>query len=173
MEIGSTHSEWKDFKSSAVETYQALHPVLEKYAKMVSTVRDNKIEKRAVRVVISGNRPRELMAKAKIRHAGYDGRLGDLLTESTSHFMPLISDHWGRNFKWRGEGPIPPAQRKKLEEIVERAHARGQRVRFWATPGNERVWAVLHEADVDLINTDQLERLKKFLLSRTPKKQSR
>ncbi len=58
---------------------------------------------------------------------------------------------------------MPDEERKKLREIVAKAHARGRVVRFWATPESPAVWKELRDAKVDLINTDQLEQLQKFL----------
>ncbi len=71
-----------------------------------------------------------------------------------------------------GDGPIPPKERRKLEDIVTTAHANGQRVRFWATPEvspqREAVWQELLAAEVDYINTDHLEALEEFLLENDP-----
>ena len=103
-----------------------------------------------------------------VRYAGVDGRLRDLASEDPAHLLPMISDRWGRHFRWRGQGPMPDAERRKLEDIVARAHARGRWVRFWATPESEAVWTALRDAGVDLINTDHLARLQRFLLEPPP-----
>jgi len=109
------------------------------------------------------------MKVQKLRYAGYDGRLSDLHSELPAELMPLVSDHWGRNFTWSGAGPMPEAERKKLKSIVQAAHEKGRLVRFWATPDRrspERValWSELNAAGVDLINTDDLAGLQAFLL---------
>ena len=77
--------------------------------------------------------------------------------------MPLISDNWQSHFKWRGEGEISADEEAKLIEAVKKSHAAGRRIRFWATPENENMWGKLAEAGVDHINTDQLEKLQKYL----------
>ena len=69
-----------------------------------------------------------------------------------------------------------PADRRKLHEIVDTAHARGYDVRFWATPdlaGDARaaVWRELLAAGVDAINTDDLAGLQEFLLAEDPAEQ--
>jgi hypothetical protein len=74
---------------------------------------------------------------------------------------------------WMGTGDMPESERQKLQEIVETAHAQGQRVRFWNTPdkrtqAREAVWRELVSAGVDLINTDDLEGLQQFLLENDP-----
>ena len=60
---------------------------------------------------------------------------------------------------------MPEAEREKLNGIVARAHAKGRRVRFWATPESPVIWQELKTAGVDLIGTDDLEKLSKFLRS--------
>lgn len=152
-----------DLKSEAEATYKALSRALAEFADIISVVRDGVLEAKAVRVVISGNRPRELMEAEKERFAGFDGRLEDLSSKAAADFMPLISDHWGRNFAWRGDGPMPAAEREKLKAIVAAAHAKGRRVRFWATPESPALWKELRDAGVDLINTDELAKLRDFL----------
>ena len=130
---------------------------------MLSVVRDGKLEPKAVSVTISGNRPLAMMTAEKVRYAGVDGRLSDLNSELPAHLLPLVSDNWGQNFKWKGEGPIGEADLKKLDNAVTKAHAHGRRVRFWATPENIAVWRQLRASGVDMINTDDLAGLEKFL----------
>ena len=65
---------------------------------------------------------------------------------------------------------MPAADRSELRRIVHEAHAQRRQVRFWATPDEpspERtaVWAELLAAGVDLISTDDLDGLRKFLLA--------
>src|SRR2546430_573705 len=65
----------------------------------------------------------------------------------------------------RWNGVMPEETRQRLGKIVTKAHAQGRKVRFWATPDKPEVWAALFDAGVDLINTDDLAGLQKFLLS--------
>jgi glycerophosphoryl diester phosphodiesterase len=155
-----------DLKSEAESTYLALHDVLAQYADMLTTVDQGKVKRGPLLVVISGNRPRKLMASQKVRYAGLDGRLNDLESSDAFHLLPMISDNWTRHFRWRGVGEMPDLERKKLHSAVRRAHDAGRVVRFWATPENENVWRELLSAEVDLINTDDLDGLQKFLLSK-------
>jgi glycerophosphoryl diester phosphodiesterase len=155
-----------DIKSEAEPTYRELHDLLAQYQEMLTTVRDGRLDQKAVTVIISGNRPRELMLAQPIRFAGLDGRVEDLNSTLPSHALPLISDRWGKLFTWTGEGPMPADQRARLDQIVAGAHAAGRRVRFWATPERVALWRALDEAGVDLINTDDLAGLQAFLSTR-------
>ncbi len=158
-----------DIKSEAKVTYAALRQELEQYADILASYGLAGAKQGPVAVIISGNRPRQTMENEAIRYAAYDGRLEDLDTAAPADFIPLISGRWGAFFTWMGEGPMPEDERDQLLRIVATAHAAGRRVRFWATPdgpgpAREAVWHALVAADVDMINTDDLEGLQRFLL---------
>lgn len=154
-----------DIKTEAEPTYTRLHAVLTDYADMLTRFEGEQVQTNAVTVIISGNRPRDLMARQPVRYAGYDGRLADLDAPVSPHFMPWVSDNWRAHFTWRGVGPLPEAERVKLEQVVARAHAQGRRLRFWGAPDVPAVWQALRDAGVDLINTDRLAELAEFLRS--------
>ncbi|MEA3224729.1 MAG: phosphatidylinositol-specific phospholipase C/glycerophosphodiester phosphodiesterase family protein [Planctomycetota bacterium] len=160
-----------DFKSDAVSTYRVLDGILAEYRDIFTSFGPSGRSDKAVIAVISGNRPYKMMASQKVRYAGYDGRLTDLQSEAPADLMPLISDNWTNHFTWRGVGEMPVAERRKLREIVQAAHQRGRRIRFWATPDNpsparEAIWRELVSAGVDMLNTDDLEGLQRFLLAK-------
>lgn len=155
-----------DFKSAAEETYQALEPLLARYASILVHDVEGKRHAGAVQVIISGNRPFDAIASNSNRRAYIDGRLSDLSNAESRSWMPLISDRWGSHFQWDGNGPLEDSERVRVLRILETAHQQGRRVRFWATPDHADAWAVLHELGVDLINTDDLGGLAAFLKSR-------
>ncbi|MFM8582862.1 MAG: hypothetical protein ACKOFW_15385, partial [Planctomycetaceae bacterium] len=45
----------------------------------------------------------------------------------------------------------------------KRCHARGRLLRFWGAPDREEIWSALREAGVELLGTDDLDRLARFL----------
>ncbi len=153
-----------DVKTDAGPTYAALDQQLARYRDILSETHDGKFEARAVTVVVSGNRDRDALAGQKVRYAGLDGRPEDLDSTVPAHLMPWISTSWGSLFRWRGQGPMPDAERRKLRELVAKAHKHGRLVRFWATPEETSVWQELQAAGVDLINTDRLAELRQYLL---------
>ncbi|MFJ8112275.1 phosphatidylinositol-specific phospholipase C/glycerophosphodiester phosphodiesterase family protein [Streptomyces sp. NPDC096132] len=157
-----------DIKTEGSSTYLALDERLKRYKHLFTTYAHGRIHSGPVTAVISGDRAaRTPMAAQTVRRAFYDGRLADLGTTEAS-FASLISDNWTLNFTWLGVGAFPDAERQKLRGIVDAAHARGQKVRFWATPdlaGPERdaLWTELLAAGVDHLNTDDLAGLEAFL----------
>lgn len=154
-----------DVKSEAEPTYAALDKVLRQYADILTAFPAGKSEAKAVTIILSGNRAAETIAAQATRYVGIDGRPEDLDRNPPGELYPWISGNWTLLFRWRGEGAMPAAEKQRLADFVQRAHAQHRQVRFWATPENENLWRELTAADADLINTDQLDRLKTFLLS--------
>jgi hypothetical protein len=152
-----------DIKSEGEPTYDALNELLSQYADVFSRHENGQWHPKAVAAIVSGNRPIERIIASSPRFAGIDGRLTDLHSEQPVHLLPLISDNWRSHFRWQGEGELPESDRLKLLQIVWEAHARKRRVRFWAIPDVPAAWRVMHQAGVDLINTDDLAGLSDFL----------
>ena len=152
-----------DVKTDAKETYAALTKVLEGYSDLLTVTRDGKTEVKAVTVVISGNRDVKALTEQKARYTALDGRPADLDGDAPAHFVPWVSASWASQFKWDGTGAMPDDERKKLRDFVTKAHKQGRKVRFWGTPEKVEVWKELLAADVDLLNTDKLKELEKFL----------
>ena len=153
-----------DIKTDAVRTYAVLDDVLRQYADIQTIFSGETLDEGPVTAIISGNRPREEMAAQPIRYAAYDGRLEDLEVPSRPTFIPLVSDNWSAVTSWSGEGGPPREVLDRLNELVAKAHAQGRKIRFWATADDPAVWRVLHDAGVDLLGTDDLTRLRNFLL---------
>jgi hypothetical protein len=151
-----------DIKSAGAAAFALLQEQLHPYRDVVSSTDNGKFTERAITVIISGDRPIEQITAANPRYAGIDGRVSDLASDAPADLMPLISDHWGSHFRYTGEGDMPDAERQQLREIVAQAHAKGRRVRFWATPENPKLWQELRAAEVDLIGTDDLSKLADF-----------
>jgi hypothetical protein len=157
-----------DIKTDGESTYEALSNVLKQYPDIISVYSSNKISEKPVQVIVSGNRPLELMKSEKKRLSGYDGRLEDLDSNEPDTLIPMISDNWKKHFRWRGEGEIPAEEKERLSSIVQKAHEKGRTVRFWATDvrGKKqqiKLWEELRDAGVDFINTDKLKMLNHFL----------
>lgn len=153
-----------DIKSEGPATYSVLRDALASYRDLISSHDEQGDQVRAVQVVVSGNCPRQEIAADPLRLARIDGRLTDLDSGESAELMPLISDRWTAHFGWLGQGDFSAEEREKLHSVVRHAHAAGRRVRFWATPEEPLLWRELLAAGVDHISTDQLDRLRDFLL---------
>jgi hypothetical protein len=152
-----------DIKTNGAPTYSVLKTVLAKYADIINAPTARTAARRAINVVATGNRPAAQITADPTRLVGIDGTLSDLDSDEPADLIPLISHNWSAVFKWRGKGPIPPEERQKIRSAVQKAHAHGRRLRFWGAPDNPAVWQELYDDGVDLINTDDLPGIARFL----------
>ncbi|MGW5427335.1 phosphatidylinositol-specific phospholipase C/glycerophosphodiester phosphodiesterase family protein [Streptomyces sp. NPDC004059] len=173
---GSVYRGWRrplqlliDIKTEGSSTYLELDRHLRRYPHLFTRYAHGRVHPGPVTAVISGDRAARIPMEAQDeRRAFYDGRLTDLGSTAPASFISLISDNWTQNFTWSGEGAFPDAERQKLRNITAAAHARGQQVRFWATPdaagpARDALWTELLAAGVDYLNTDDLAGLENFL----------
>lgn len=174
MNGGSVHGDGRplilliDVKTSASKTYLALHRLLQGFQGILTVYSGQDVRPGPVVAIVSGRRDKSAMAAQGVRYAACDGGLLDLNSGVPPSLMPLVSLPWPTQFSWRGDGAMPPAARARLDRIVADAHAAGRLVRFWATPDEpgahrDAVWRTLAEAGADLINTDDLAGLERFL----------
>ncbi len=158
-----------DPKTEAEATYQVLETQLKEYAEMLTRFEKDRTVTNAITVVITGNRPRATLAAQSVRLAACDGLWADVASDVSPQLIPIVSEQWTANFKWRGVGEMPAEDRAKLADILKQAHARGRLMRFWAAPDKPAAWQALYDSGVDLINTDDLPGMKSFLLKqKTP-----
>jgi len=156
-----------DIKTDSKMTYPALHEVLEKYADILTVFKDGVPTLGPITVIVDG--ARDLIAAQSVRCATIDGTRVDLDSDAPAHLIPWISLEWKSVFKWNGQGPMPEDERAKLGEMVKKAHDKGRKIRFWGLPLRATVWPELYDAGVDLLNADDLEGMRKFLLEREGK----
>jgi hypothetical protein len=154
-----------DVKGHWQTTYPVLRSVLQKYSGMLVTFHDGLKETNAIIAIITGDRSRDMFRGESVRYAALDGELADLNSNEPAELIPWISSNWSRDFKWRGSGTIPQAEKLKLQDIVSKAHQQGRRVRFWGAPDQPVFWREMLDDGVDLINTDDLAGAQKFLES--------
>lgn len=158
-----------DVKTPARTSYTVIDRMLSTYHDMLTSFTAEHTYSKPVTIILSGNRlPFDLTAQLPLRHTALDGRVPDLGVHTNPNVMPVISDDWRKHFRWMGKGSMPVGEKQKLAEIVETAHAHGQKLRFWNTPDTDTpergaVWDTLTEVGVDLINTDDLEGLRVYL----------
>lgn len=147
-----------DVKTEADATYRALDSVLSRYADLLTTWTDGAPSPGPITVVLSGNRALDLIEHAPLRYVAIDGRILDDRRGVAPDAMPLVSEDWERLG--------PPTEEARLaaaRSVVQRMHAEGRKVRFWATPEDEDLWRALIAMGVDYIGTDEPARLEGML----------
>lgn len=156
-----------DIKTSAEPTYALLKKVLEPYHSMLTHFRHGKIQKKAITIILSGNRPIEQLRKESDRYVFIDGRIPDISHREPSSLFPLISDNWNRYFSWRGKGAISTNEYNKLRELVDSCHQQGKMIRFWGMPADPvqsvPYWNLFRKVGVDLIGCDCPSCYKEYL----------
>ncbi len=152
-----------DIKTAAEPTYSLLKQKLEPYRDLLHRYQGDKVlQKGALMIVLSGNRPIKTVSEEKERWVAIDGRPSDLGKGYAPTFMPLISDHYRKQLSWNGKGKIPDSQLIKLQTLAKKVHAEGKVLRLWATPEKEKLWQFLLDGGVDYLNTDLLVQLNQF-----------
>ncbi|GAB4427223.1 MAG: hypothetical protein OHK0039_45480 [Bacteroidia bacterium] len=151
-----------DFKNEGLAAYEQLQRELDAYRWMLDGSQPGPVE-----VFLSGDRPLEHILADPQRWLAVDGRPQELGRDIPVAAMPVVSARYGDLLTWQGQGPVPQADRDTLAAVVRQAHLEGRKVRLWASPEREAVWTFLLDSGVDLINTDELERLRVFLMQRT------
>ena len=153
-----------DIKSNGARTYNALKNLLSGYQAILSGFDNGKTVFRNLTVVLTGHLPMQLLKTESLRWVFADEKLGGTGNENAVAGMFITAScKYSNILHWDGKGKIPDAEKTHLMSLVDKAHAGGQKVRLWASPENERVWMQLLRCGVDLINTDKLSALRKFL----------
>lgn len=154
-----------DIKSNSRRTYIALRELLEKYRPLLSYCNNGLYKPGRITVVLTGHKPVKLLRSETDRIAFVDEDLMQVCKDTINrNFFETASCRYSRMLSWIGDGPMPLNEREHLCAYVNAAHRLGKKVRLWASPEKKIVWQALLNCGVDLINTDQLDNLKNFLL---------
>lgn len=145
-----------DIKRDGADVYRRLQQELAPYQPMLTRFVGDRIEPGAVTVLLSGDRPRALVARDHVRWVALDGRPDDLAGAASAALVPLVSDAWNRHFTWDGIDPMPADERTRLVAFADRARAQGRLLRFWGAPDRPLAWSTLAACGVTVINTDRL-----------------
>lgn len=144
-----------DIKTEAYSTLKVLVEVLNKYPEITSC--------KTVKIVISGNRPKEEDYNKYPAFIFFDGRPGVQYNQKTLAKIALISADFHNYSNWKGNGTFPQAEKNKLLQIISAAHQLNKPVRFWSCPDLPAAWKEFIKLGFDFINTDHIEELAAFI----------
>jgi hypothetical protein len=170
--LGSVHGDgepfllWLDLKSGELELVLELRRVLARYP-MLTRMDGGKMKRVAVTVILTGdeNAKRAYTSGIGAHYACRDSN--ELLLgqkRDPLHLWYALS--WTDWFSWDGNGHIPSEERNRLRALADAVHRQGRRLRLYGLPEAEGVWREALEAGVDLLSTDELQRLERFLEAR-------
>lgn len=143
-----------DVKTDASKTLDALVATLNKYGDVFKAD--------GVRVVISGNRPSPDTFEKYPLFISFDGSVGDDYTPAQLARVAFVSDDFTNYSRWNGKGVPVKEDTKRLNDVIERVHAMGKPIRFWAAPDNLTAWNTLYNMGVDIIGTDRPQACAEF-----------
>lgn len=149
-----------DIKADGEKVFPILQSLIAARASTFSTDK----EVRAVRVVVSGDRPIDLILASKTGWLALDGRPADVGKGIPVRRMPLISESWTA-VGWNKNVELPVENQKLLNDFVGGAHREGRKFRFWGVPDRADFWKLMVDSQVDWVNTDQPRRLREWVIT--------
>ncbi len=150
-----------DIKTDGPETYHAIREMMKKFPALKCAGASC-----PVKIFLSGERPVSLMMGDGYDGLSIDGRPTDLGKGYSVEWMPVISDNFSKWSAWDGKSFPSEKDLRRVRDLATQVHAEGKKLRLWAIPDNILAWRELSNAGVDLINTDHLEALNRYLTQR-------
>jgi alkaline phosphatase len=143
--------------------YKTTLPLLVEKIKKYPEVFDPKVNKNAVRVVITGNRPDPADFIQYPEVISFDGKFNLKYDEQQLKRVALYSENLWVFTQWKGKDSIPVKDLVRLKFVIDSVHCLKSAVRFWNAPDNLIAWKTLMDLKVDYINTDHINELSDFL----------
>lgn len=142
-----------ELKSETDPTLRAVAALLGRYPEVF----DPEVNPAAVRVAVTGRVPAPEAFDRYPRFLGFDGAWDADYTPEQLERIALISTNFRDFSQWNGKGTIIPAEKERLEQVIDRAHEQGKPVRFWNAPEGTTVYYTFYDMGIDYINTDNPE----------------
>ncbi|MDZ7645791.1 MAG: phosphatidylinositol-specific phospholipase C/glycerophosphodiester phosphodiesterase family protein [Cytophagales bacterium] len=139
-----------DLKTEEVATLNALISKLKIYPRL--------IECKTLIITLSGNMPTPALWINYPDFIHFDGRPGITYTAEQQKRIRLVSDNFRKYSTWDGKGALTKSDEKKINSVIEAAHAMNKPFRFWAIPDFPESWKKLIQLRVDILNTDDVVR---------------
>ncbi len=148
-----------DLKTQTEPTLSLLVELLKKYP----DVFNSDINKNAITVVITGNRPKPADFSKYPLNISFDGNVTLKYDTQQLKRVALFSEDLEVFTKWKGKAAIPEKEEKRLKQIIDSVHGLNEKIRFWDAPDSAYAWRTLMRLKVDYLNTDHIEDLKLYL----------
>lgn len=142
-----------ELKSETDPTLRAVAALLGRWPEVF----DPEVNPAAVRVAVTGRVPAPEAFDRYPRFFGFDGAWDADYTPEQLERIALISTNFRDFSQWNGKGTIIPAEKERLEQVIDRAHEQGKPVRFWNAPEGTTVYYTFYDMGIDYINTDNPE----------------
>ncbi|MFM9872803.1 MAG: hypothetical protein ACKVQS_04980 [Fimbriimonadaceae bacterium] len=150
-----------DIKADGDAVFSVLGQIVSQFPGTFSTDEDV----RAVRIVVSGDRPVAQILGNRTGWLALDGRRDDLGKGISVRRMPLVSEDWG----WVGYNrnvDLPALNFDKAKGFADSIRAEGRKSRFWGVPDRADFWGLMEKIGVDWLNTDRPAALREWVLKK-------
>jgi alkaline phosphatase len=151
-----------DIKEDHIKVLAQLMQDLKAY----NNIFNSATNKKAIKLVVSGDMPTPAMFKNFPDYISFDGRPAIPYTPDQLKRIAMISQDLKVFTEWNGKGTPTKPDEAKMRSAVEQAHQMGKPFRFWATQDSPNTWIVLQELGADWINTDHPDQLAAFYQNR-------
>jgi alkaline phosphatase len=148
-----------DLKTKVEPTLTLLAEKLKKYPEIF----DPEVNKNAVRIIITGNRPDPSRFIAYPDFISFDGILKVKYDVGQLKRVGIYSENLAVFTSWKGKEAIAEQEEIRLKQIIDSVHGINKKIRFWNAPDTSDAWRKLMNLKVDFINTDHIPELAAFL----------
>lgn len=144
-----------DFKNSPNQSMEELVRELEKYQDIIYA--------NDLSFVISGAKPSmDVLLKSpsyiKIDHQSLDFPQDPKIIQR----IAMVSLPFSSYSSWNGKGRMVEKQKQELQDIIDKVHQKGKKIRFWGTPDGKTAWKAFYDMGIDVINTDSPFQVREF-----------
>jgi glycerophosphoryl diester phosphodiesterase len=152
-----------DLKGNGSLTYPILKNTLAPYREYITIYQQGKlVQKGPLRLMLSGNRPMNLLSADEEQFFCIDGSLGAEYSESKVN-VGRESAPFGAYFNKKTSGKLSEKEITKLKDLVKKTTPKGHEIRFWAAGNNIKRWQALKDAGVTTINADKLKQFNQWI----------
>lgn len=144
-----------DLKTTVEPTLSLLMEKLKQYPDVFNPG----INKNAVRIVITGNRPEPAEFKNYPDFIFFDGNPDQEYSKKQLKRVALYSANFKIFCSWNGAGDIIGKEKIRLEGIIDSVHSVKKKIRFWNAPDGANSWNTFMKMKIDFINTDHIREL--------------
>ena len=123
-----------------------------------------RINKNAVRIVITGNRPDPGKFVNYPAFVFFDGNVALEYDNDQLKRIALYSENFRNYSAWNGEGEIIEKEKVRLDGIIDSVHSMKKKIRFWNAPDGANSWNTFMKMKIDFINTDHIRELADHLM---------
>ena len=152
-----------DLKGNGAVTYPLLKKAFQPYHDYLMCYKRNSAQVGPVRILLSGNRPVDLVAADAEQCFSLDGALG-IDYSGKNVRVDRESAPYAAHFKKNASGTLSPAEQETLHTFVKNANENGRELRFWAAGNNPKRWQTLADAGVTVLNADKLPLFRQWVL---------